>query len=210
MIRNRSADRRGALEGGLVASVTIARVKRVVVAHMAGRARRRRRRHMRSGQRKSRYAVIKCRRRPARRRMASRTVRRGKGGAGSRVHRSIRLLPGGQVALGVSAIGRRDIQGVVVIDVAQIAGHIRMPIRQQKSCRAVVKRCRRPTNGTVAQRAIRRRKSRPGGWMHRIRGCLPGGQMALRIPAISRRDRQIVVVVDMAERASHIRMAVGQ
>ena len=45
--------------------------------------------------------------------------------------------------------------------------------------------------------------------MDGVRGRLPGGQMALRIPAIGRGDRQIVVVVNMAERASHIRVAVG-
>lgn len=85
-----------------------------------------------------------------------------------------------------------------------------MPIRQRESCGAVVEGCRRPTNRRVAKRAIRGRERRPGGWMHRVRGCLPSGQMTLRVPAIGRRDRQIVVVVDMAERASHTGMAIGQ
>lgn len=46
--------------------------------------------------------------------------------------------------------------------------------------------------------------------MHGIICLLPRRQMALRIAAIARRDRQIVVIVDMANRASHIRMAIGQ
>ena len=81
MVRNRSTNRRGAEEGRLMAAVTIRRVKRVIVIHMAGRARGRRRRHVRSGQRKPGNAVIECRRRPARRGMASCAVRCGKGGA---------------------------------------------------------------------------------------------------------------------------------
>jgi hypothetical protein len=34
--------------------------------------------------------------------------------------------------------------------------------------------------------------------------------MALRVPAIGRSDRQIIVVINMTERARHIRMAIGQ
>jgi hypothetical protein len=46
--------------------------------------------------------------------------------------------------------------------------------------------------------------------MNGVRGLLPGSQMASGISAIGRGDRQIVVVVDMAERASHVRVAVGE
>ena len=50
MIRYVPADRRGALESRLMASIAIRRIKRVIVIHMAGGAGRRRRRHVRSGQ----------------------------------------------------------------------------------------------------------------------------------------------------------------
>ena len=119
-----------------MATVTIRRIERVVVVHMAGRAGRRRRGHVRSGQGEPGDAVIERRRGPAGRRMASGAIRRGKSGAGSGVHRIIRLLPGGQMALRVSAIGRRDRQSVVVVDVARSAGHVGVPVGQQeiRSC----------------------------------------------------------------------------
>jgi hypothetical protein len=49
VVRNRAADRGGAEKCRLVAAVTIRRIERVVVAHMARRAGGRRRRHVRSG-----------------------------------------------------------------------------------------------------------------------------------------------------------------
>ena len=130
---------------------------------------------MRSSQRKSCDAVVERRRGPACRRMASGAVRRGKRGSGRGVHRIIRLLPGGQVTLRVSAIGRRDRQIIVVIRVAQIAGYARVTAGQRESRGAVVKRCRCPTGGRVTSRAVRSRKSSAGRRMHRICGCLPGG-----------------------------------
>ncbi len=39
------------------------------------------------------------------------------------MHRIIRLLPGGQMASRVAAVGRRSGQSVVVVDVAIRAGH---------------------------------------------------------------------------------------
>jgi len=55
--------------------------------------------------------------------MTCRTIRRREGRSGRRMHRIIGLLPGGQVACGVAAIGRRYVQGVVVVDMAVGAGH---------------------------------------------------------------------------------------
>jgi hypothetical protein len=85
---------------------------------------------------------------------------------------------------------------------AQIAGHVGMAARQWEPGRAVVKRCRRPTDRRMARRAIRGRKSRSGRRMRGICGRLPGRQVASGISAIGRGDGQVVVVVDMAERAS--------
>jgi len=141
---------------------------------MAQRAGGRGRGHVRSDQGESGHAVIERRGGPARRRMAGGTVGRGKSGARGGVHGIIGLLPGGQVALRVSAIGGGNRQIVVVVDVAQIAGHVGMPIRQQEPGRAVIECCRRPTGSRVAGRAVRGRKSRPGRRMDGIRGLLPG------------------------------------
>jgi len=193
-----------------VAAVTIRRIERVIVVHMARRAWSRRWRHVRARQRKSGNAVIERGRSPTRRRMAIGTVGGGKRGPRSGVHRSIRLLPGGQMALRIPAIGRSNRQIVVVVDVAECACHVGVPSGQRKTRRTVVE-CRRcPTGSRMARRAIRDRKSRPGRRMDGVCGLLPSDQMALRIPAIGRSNRQIVVIVDMAERASHIRVAIGQ
>ena len=114
------------------------------------------------------------------------------------------------MALRVPAIRRRDRQIVVVIDVAQIAGHVGVPIGEQESRGAVVERCCRPADRRVARRAIRKCKCRTGRWMDGICGLSPGRQMALRIPAIRRSDRQIIVIIYMTESARHIRMAIRQ
>jgi hypothetical protein len=114
------------------------------------------------------------------------------------------------MALRVAAIGWGNRQIVVVVDVAQIAGHVGMPARQQEPGRAVVKRCRRPTDRRMARRAVCSRKSRTGRRMDRIIGLLPGGQMASGISAIGRSDRQIIVIVYMTKGAGHVRVAIGQ
>ena len=118
MIRHRSANGHGAIKVLLVAPVTIRRIQRVVVVHMAGGAGSRRRGHVCSGQGKPRNAVIERRGSPACCRMAIGTIRWGKSRSGSRVDRCIGLLPGRQMALRVPAIGWANRQTVVVIDVA--------------------------------------------------------------------------------------------
>jgi hypothetical protein len=85
---------------------------------------------MHSGQRKPCRAVVECCRRPAHRRVARGAVRCREGISGGRVRRSIGLLPGRQMATGVSAIGRGDRQRVIVIDVAKIARHGCMAVSQ--------------------------------------------------------------------------------
>ena len=44
--------------------------------------------------------------------------------------------------------------------------------------------------------------------MYGVCGCLPGGQMALRIAAIGWLDGQAVVAVDMAQSALHVGMPI--
>jgi hypothetical protein len=46
--------------------------------------------------------------------------------------------------------------------------------------------------------------------MRRIIRLLPGRQMASRVPAIGRRSRQVVVVIDVAGSARHVGMPIGQ
>jgi hypothetical protein len=86
--------RRGPLEIRLVAAIAIRGFEKVVVAHMAGGAGRRCRRHMRSGQSKPSLAVIETYGCPTHCIVAHRTVRCRKLRTRRRVHRIIRLVPG--------------------------------------------------------------------------------------------------------------------
>ena len=81
---------------------------------------------------------------------------------------------------------------------------------QREARHAVVERSGVPTFRRMAIRAIRRRKSRTGRRVHRSCCLLPSRQMASGVPAVRRRNRQVVVVVDMARSAGHIRVAVRQ
>ena len=73
-----------------------------------------------------------------------------------------------------------------------------MSANQRKAGRAVIERRGIPAHGGVALRTVRRRKGCAGRRVHGIIGLLPRRQMALRIAAIRRLDRQAIVAVDMA------------
>jgi len=88
--------------------------------------------------------------------------------------------------------------------------NVGVPLRKQESGGAVVERRSRPAHRIVAGRTVRCRKCSAGGGMYGIIGLLPCRQMALRIAAIGGSNRQIIVVVDMAEGAGHIRVAIGE
>ena len=66
------------------------------------------------------------------------------------MRRIIRLLPGGQMASRVPAVGRRDRQSEIVVDVAIRAGHDftgrghLVRIRQRETRRTVIKDCASP------------------------------------------------------------------
>jgi len=62
--------------------------------------------------------------------MAVRAVRGGERRSGLGMDRIIGLLPGGEVATGISAIVRGNRKVVVAIDVAQLAGDVRMAVGQ--------------------------------------------------------------------------------
>jgi hypothetical protein len=82
--------------------------------------------------------------------------------------------------------------------------------RQRETGGAVVERSGVPAFGGMASRAIRRRKSGPGGRVYRGGGLLPSRQMASGVAAVRLHSRQGVVVVDMARSAGHVGVPVGQ
>src|SRR5437879_12800095 len=85
-----------------------------------------------------------------------------------------------------------------------------MRIRQRKARGAVIKGRRRPRGRSVTGRAVRNRKYRGGRRVLRVSGLLPGRQMAAGISASIWRRRQVVIVVDVAVRASNSRVRPGQ
>ena len=172
---------------------------------MAGHARSRDRRNVHSRQRKAGRAVVK-RRSPADRGVASGTLCDRKRIRIRRVRRRVRLLPCRQVALRISAIGRGDLQRIVIVDVAEIAGHVRMPIRQREAKRGMVKLSRRPGRDRVAGSASRSRDGEVCGnviWNRPSQSLRTeeGGLMAA--VAVGRTQR--VVVVHMARGAGRRR-----
>jgi hypothetical protein len=74
----------------------------------------------------------------------------------------------------------------------------------------VIEDGRRPRNRIMATRAVAYRKCRARRRVHRIVRLLPGCQVASRISAVRGRDRQIVVVINVAGETGHIRMAIRQ
>jgi len=114
------------------------------------------------------------------------------------------------MASGVPAVRRCDRQTVVVVDMARSARHVGVSVGQQEARGAVIEDRRGPGNGVVAARAVGNSKSRARRGVHRIVGLLPGGQMAARVPAVVRRGRQVVIVVDVAGGTGHIGMAIRQ
>ena len=120
-------------------------------------------------------------------------------------------IPIGQMTLRVSAIVGCNLQVVIIADMANGACRDVVPQGQGKSRGAVVEGCDCPAGrALVAVVAVGRCELRAGRGMHGIIGLLPGGQVALRIPAVLQLRRQIVIVVDMAGFAGHIGMSVGQ
>jgi len=133
---------------------------------------------VRAHQGKPRQAVVKRCLVPPRGRMAVRAVGGCERRSRRRVHRIIGLLPGAQVATGISAVRGSDLQIVIVIDVARRAGNIRVPGRQQESRRAVIKFRAQPAIEEMAPLAVTRGKRRSGARMWWIGGVLPVFQVA--------------------------------
>ena len=153
VVRYRSTQGSGALPGSQMAAIAGCRIQRVVVAYVARNARCWRRRNMHSRQCKPCRCVVERCRRPTDCRVASGAVRYGERGSGRGVWGRIGLLPGRQMATGVTTIGRSNRQTVVVGDVSQIAGHVGMAVSQREPGCAVIEDARGPRSDWVASGA---------------------------------------------------------
>jgi len=178
VIRNVAAEGLRALPGRQMATHAIGGIQGVVIVDVAGSAGCRGWRHVRSGQSKARAAVIESRRIPADRGMAIGAIRRGKGRARSGMGGIVGLLPGGEVAARVAAIRRRNLEIIVVTNVAGRAGQVGVAVRKQESRGAVIKLRAQPTVEAVASLTIARGKGRTSTGMRRIGGLLPVLQVA--------------------------------
>ena len=190
-------------------AIRVRRREGVVVAHVAvgaGHDFTGRRHLVRTGQRPARGAVIEDRGIPSDCVVAGRTVRRRERRAGLWVHRVICCLPRRQVASRIAAVSRRDIQAVVVADVAGSArrylaavGHQRVRVCQREPKRVVVELPVGPPRDGMAGRASgrRRRETR----LDVIRYVPAKGRRALprrQVAAHAIRRVQRVVVADVA------------
>jgi len=121
--------------------------------------------------------VIERRGVPRRGGVAITAIGRGKNRPSARVRGIVRLLPGCQVAAGISAVRWRNHQVIVVPDVARKAGHVGVALRQQESCGGVIKLGVQPTVEGMAHIAGGG-KHRGVGQVRRIIGLLVVGQVA--------------------------------
>lgn len=129
--------------------------------------------------------------------------------------RIIRRLPSRQMALGVSAIRWRNIQTVVVVDVAgsargRLSGrHKLVRVRQREACGCVIKHRSRPRSRVVARGTHRSRESCSDVIRHTSAerwGALPGRLMATVTIRVCRCER--IVVADVAI-GTHYDLACG-
>ena len=208
VVRNSAAERHGALPSGLVAAIAI-RVRDskserggTHVARGAGGG------YVRTLQGPARRAVIELASRPEHRVVAGRALRGREARRDVIRYRSterLRAQPGGLVT--AVAIRVRYREGVVVAHVAVGAGHDftgrrhLVRTRQRPARGAVVEGCGSPGDGAVARRAVGRGKRGASCGVRRVVSGLPSCQMASGVAAVGRRNRQRVVIVDVARRA---------
>lgn len=187
--------------------------QRVIVVDVARRAGRR---QVRARQRPSGRAVIKISRAPTRGRVACRAVRQRERSPRGGVHRSIGLLPGGQVATGGAACCRCNLQVVVVPGVAVRARHNlsgRRKLMQvlQRETRRIVAPRGSPTGRRVARGALRCREACRHVIRNRPSHCRRAVVLVLvAAVAIRIRHREIVMIVHMAGCAGRGGMRAGQ
>ena len=132
---------------------------------------------------KTRDAVVECHAGPRRCVVTLRTICWGKARASFRVRRVIGLLPSRQMATRVPAVVRLNLQVIVVVDVALLAGNIRVAGSQREIDRwcsviSVEARAQPAIERGVAALAIAGAEIDGILGMWRIRGVLPVFQMA--------------------------------
>ena len=209
-----------AIGGGIAGRVVAADVAvRASVNHRPDRSSYRRawREHVRALQREAGGAVVKLAVGPHHGVVAG----RAKGSRETRgdVVRNVsavgwRAIPGGLMAAVAIRVGRGKV--VVVVDVAVGAGvHFScrsqlVRARERPAGHAMVEDHVGPRGGVVAIRAVRGGERRARAGMRGIVRLLPSGEVALGVPAVGRSDLQIVIRVDVARRAGHIGMRIGE
>ena len=133
--------------------------------------------------------------------VALRAIRRGEGGARGGMRRIVGLLPSSEVAACIAAVGRSDLQIIVVVDVALRAGKICVAVGQRETGRGMIEGRSVPAYVVVTVVAGRDRKCLRIAGVRRIIRGLPGAEVAAGISAIAICNiLQIVVVVDVALR----------
>ena len=141
---------------------------------------------------------------PQRRVVAGGAICGREGRSRRRVRWIVSLLPGRQVASGIPAIRRADLQIVIVVEVAvRAGGHLArrrhlVRVRQRKTSGRMVKIRRQPGNRIMASGARCNRKHRRSRRMLGVRRLLPRGQMASGVPTVHRRDLQFIVATHVA------------
>src|SRR3984893_13181920 len=163
VIRNVAAERLRLVPIGCVAGEAVRGIQSVIIVDVAGSAGRRRGRHVRADKSEAGDAVIERSRAPSHGGVALGAVGGRKSGAGGGGHGSGGLLPLGEMAAGVAAIGRLDLQVVIVVDVAGSAGNVGVPVCQKKAGGAVIEFAVGPFGDGVAGGARRRGRRGNGG-----------------------------------------------
>src|SRR5450755_3058427 len=120
------------------------------------------------------------------------------------------LLPGGEVAAGSTAIGGRDLQVVVVVEVAGGASDVGMTVGERKASGAVIEAGCGPTNGGVAGGAVCDGERGACLRVCGAAGLLPGRKVATGIATVRGRDLQMVVVIEVARGAGNVGVAIGE
>jgi hypothetical protein len=94
------------------------------------------------------------------------------------VSRIVGLLPGGEMATGIAAIGGSNLQIVIAVDVAGGAGQIGVAVGKQEACGAVIEFGAEPTVKAVTRRALTGNEGRTGAGVRRVGSVLPIFQVA--------------------------------
>ena len=158
-----------------VAGHAIGGIQRVVIVDVAGRTRRGSGGFMCTNQSETGNGVIEGSGVPPLGGVAVGTIGRSETGAGSGVNGIGGLLPSGEMATGVAAIGGSNLQIVIVVEMAGSAGHVGVTIGEEETRAAVVKSRGVPADRVVTVGAIGGGEGGTSRRMWRVGGLLPVG-----------------------------------